>query len=121
MDEVFPPLRWPTPLPPLAQEIVRHTMELSMDSSVVFVNGYTFMTFGGLPAPAPEIIRRGAAAVWQEDYLPRVRKAYLGILDGDYDNLSARALGERLPVLLSESGQATLSPCSGFLPAAAFA
>ncbi len=102
----YDPMHQPSPLPPLAQEIVRHTIKLSMDSSVVFVNGYTFMTFGGLPTPAPEIMQRGAAAVWQEDYLPRVRQAYLGILDGDYDSVSASALGERLPVLLSESGRA---------------
>ena len=98
------------PVPPLAEELYRRIIGASWQTPCVFVNGYAFLKDFGAPPTPPEVADRGAPAIWQEDYLPRIRQLCAGIRVRDYDSLTASELVAMLPQVFDESAEAFRYP-----------
>ncbi len=98
------------PVAPLAEDLYRRIIASSWETPSVFVNGYAYLKDFGPPPTPPEVIERGAPAVWREDYLPKVRQLCAGIRVRDYDSMSAAELIALLPRLFDESAEAFRYP-----------
>jgi pyruvate,water dikinase len=93
----------PTPVVPLAQAVFKAADRI-FGSRSIYANGFRYSSFGAPPMPPPEVLQRGMA-IWEEDYVPRLRAYCEGILTRDWDALSAAELAaeiESLPALAAE-------------------
>jgi pyruvate,water dikinase len=97
-------------IPPLAEELYRRIIAASWETRSVFVNGYAYLKDFAPPPTPPEVIERGAPAVWQQDYLPRVRKLCAAIRVRDYDSMAPSEIVAMLPQLFDESSEAFRYP-----------
>jgi phosphohistidine swiveling domain-containing protein len=98
------------PVPPLAEELYRRIISASWETPCVFVNGYAYLRDFGPPPTPPEVTERGAAAVWTEDYLPRVRQLCAAVRVRDYDSMSLSGIVAVLPQVFDESAEAFRYP-----------
>jgi phosphohistidine swiveling domain-containing protein len=98
------------PVPALAEELYRRIIAASWETRSIFVNGYAYLKDFAPPPTPPEVIQRGAPAVWQEDYLPRVRRLCAALRVRDYEAMTAAELVAMLPRLFDESAEAFRYP-----------
>jgi len=100
----FDPMHFPRPLRPLAGEALdRIYSKLSGGASrTVLINGYAYTAGMALPPPTPEMMRRGAYDVWQNDHMPRVRDACHRLRGADYDSMSLVRLGDAIEGIVTE-------------------
>lgn len=115
---LFDRLHYARPMPPLAQEYFEVLINWAYRKRTVFVNGYPFVNDYGAPAPSPEIVKRGAYAIWTEDFQPEIEETCQRLRSRDYAAQSTAELAGSLDDLFNELGSAyqhTLSVVLGFV------
>jgi len=100
----FDPMHFPRPLRPVAGEALeRIYSKLSGGiARTELINGYAYTAGMALPPPTPEMMRRGAYDVWQNDHMPRVRDACHGLRGADYDSMSLVQLGDAIEGIVND-------------------
>jgi phosphohistidine swiveling domain-containing protein len=83
---------FPDPVVPLAQDVIRRFLPRT-----IFVNGYMF-SGGPRPSTPPpvDIVERGAAVVWSQDYEPRSKAICVQMRSADYEAMTLDELQESL-------------------------
>jgi pyruvate,water dikinase len=94
----------PLPIPALVADM-RLDENIFDNTRTVTLNGYEYAANRTLPGPTPEVIERGAHAVWEDDYRHRVRTYCDGLRSADYDSMSAAELVDKLPSIAAEAGR----------------
>lgn len=79
------PMHSPLPVVPLARQRSDAIDAAVFGARTIWVNGYSYSTGGQIPEPSPEIAERGVRAVWEDDYLPRVRDYCRRVVATDWD------------------------------------
>jgi pyruvate,water dikinase len=95
----------PRPLPPLSGDIMARECARAFRSRVTLLNGYPYTQGDEFPQPTPEVLQRGALAVWEEDYVPRIREACSRWRTTDYSRMSAADLVHTLDNIIDEAGE----------------
>src|SRR5215217_6391896 len=90
-------LHWPQAMAPLYQAVHERIMAVAFEIPSIFVNGYAFAKDFGPPPPTPDVIERGPNPVWDEDYLPIIKRGVDRLRSTDYDSFTAEELVERMP------------------------
>jgi rifampicin phosphotransferase len=90
-------LHWPQAMAPLYRAVHERIMAVAFEIPSIFVNGYAFAKDFGPPPATPDVNERGPIPVWEEDYLPIVKRGVERLRSTDYDALTAEELVERLP------------------------
>jgi pyruvate,water dikinase len=90
-------LHWPQAMAPLYQAVHQRIMAVAFEIPSIFVNGYGFAKDFGPPPATPDVNERGPIPVWEEDYLPIIKRGVERLRSSDYDALTAADLVERMP------------------------
>jgi pyruvate,water dikinase len=90
-------LHWPQAMAPLYQAVHERILAIAFEIPSIFVNGYAFAKDFGPPPATPDVIERGPIPVWDEDYLPIIKRGVERLRSTDYDTFTAEELAERLP------------------------
>ena len=95
-------LHWPQAMSPLYQAVHERIMAVAFEIPAIFVNGYGFARDFGPPPATPDVNERGPIAVWDEDYLPIIKRGVERLRSTDYDAFSAEELVERMPAYFDD-------------------
>ena len=101
----FDSMHFPHALPPLSQDVMRAVMQHAFGVETAIVNGYAFMKDFAPPPPTQEVIEKGAACIWVDDFAPRIAVFCDRVRHADYESLSAEELASGLPALFAEAGE----------------
>ncbi len=117
-------MHYPRALAPLAGEAFEILFPHILGGRLVMVNGYPYNFGMEPPPPPPEIFQRGAADVWENDNLPKVKAYCKRIRTTDFDQMTVKELAGSLRSLLQENAETflhTMTVVIGFMmPTSAF-
>ncbi len=100
---MWDPMHFPRPVAPLTGDIVGRAWAAFMGARSVFLNGYMYDWNASPPPPTPEVIERGAAPVWEHEYVPRLREFCERLRTSDYDGMSAVELADALDQIIGDA------------------
>jgi pyruvate,water dikinase len=100
---LFDAMHFPRPMLPLAAEFLDRMYTTYMGAETIFVNGYAFTAHLSPPPPTPEMLERGAADIFMNDYLPRIREFCAAIRTADYEAMSLPALGAEVERIMADA------------------
>ena len=103
---LFDSMHAPRPLTHLSQDIFARLLAVAFSQESLFANGYAYMTNPAPLPPAPEVLARGPVAVWEEDYLPRLRAFCHDLRRRNYGSMSRDDLAASLRGIIEEAAQA---------------
>ncbi len=115
---LFDAMHQPDPMCQLAAEFQDRMFSKYMSARSICVNGYGYSTQPIPPPPSPEILARGVADVWTNDYLPQIQQACDRVRGADYENASLEAFADRIDGIMLDALHAfgfTMKPISGFM------
>ena len=95
-------LHWPQAMAPLYQAVHERILAVAFEIPSIFVNGYAFAKDFGPPPATPDVVERGPIPVWDEDYLPIIKRGVDRLRTTDYDSFTAEELAERLPAYFDD-------------------
>jgi pyruvate,water dikinase len=95
-------LHWPQAMAPLYQAVHERILAVAFEIPSVFVNGYAFGKDFGPPPATPDVIERGPIPVWEDDYLPIIKRGVERLRSTDYDSFTAEELAQRLPAYFDD-------------------
>lgn len=98
------------PVTPLGEDVYRVLIERSWEKRAVFVNGYAYMKDFAPPPTPREVVERGPAKVWRDEYLPAVREICDRLRGRDYESMPAAELAGMLPQVFEEVAAAFRYP-----------
>jgi phosphohistidine swiveling domain-containing protein len=103
---VYDPMHFASALPRLSQEFYQAVNKEAFGLDSVFINGYLFTRDFTPPPPTPEVLEKGAAKIWVEDFVPRIEKFCAEVRAADYDSMSAVQLADSLSQIMTDAGKA---------------
>jgi pyruvate,water dikinase len=95
----------PRPVPPLCVDLIASESEHVFGSRIISLNGYIYAHGFTMPSPTPEVMERGAADVWENDYVPRIREACKRWRNVDYDSMTTEELLASIDEVIEEGGE----------------
>jgi phosphohistidine swiveling domain-containing protein len=102
----YDPVHFPRPIAPLTGDIVERLIPVSHGCRAAVVNGYVYMQDYSPPPPPPEVMARGGAAVWFEDYAPQIGELCARMRSTDYDAMTPAQLFAAATGLIDETARA---------------
>ena len=115
---LFDPMHLPTPMCQLISDFWDRMFSRYMGSRTVYINRYAYSTPAMPRPPSPEMLARGVADVWTNDFLPRIKETCDGLRGRDYDSMSLTALGDAVEGIIEEAVIAfgyTMKPIAAFM------
>lgn len=100
---MWDPMHFPRPLAPLTRDVTAQMWAAFMSARSVFLNGYMYDFGASPPPPTPNVMERGAAAIWEQEYVPRVREFCSRLRTRDYEGMSAIALADALDGIIGDA------------------
>ncbi|MGI8927241.1 MAG: PEP-utilizing enzyme [Tepidiformaceae bacterium] len=99
-------MHYPGPMPPLCGYLMAELDGRIMGTRTRLVNGYPYQQAMGIPDPPPEVAERGLAAVWNGDYVPRLRAFHDGMRAANFNSMTAPELAAALDGLVADAVEA---------------
>jgi pyruvate,water dikinase len=112
------PMHLPAPVTPMLAELWSRLMIRYMSMRCVMVNGYAYASVAQPRPPSPEIMERGVVDVWNNDFMPEIKKRCDRLRTTDWDAMSLPALGDAFDGIIHEAMIAygyTMKPISAFM------
>jgi len=94
------------PMPPLAAQLLARIERDIFGARSISVNGYHYTLNSVPPPPTPEVIERGPMAVWEDEYVPRVREICHRLRSSNYEGMGASELADSLDRLMNDAVEA---------------
>lgn len=96
-------MHFPRPIAPFTVHLLEPIESSIFGARTVLVNGYRYAANSMPPMPPPEVMERGAVAVWQEDYLPKIKEFCDSVRRTDFDAMPAPALLDAIEALIPQA------------------
>jgi pyruvate,water dikinase len=115
---LFDPMHLPAPICQMLTEFWTRLMGRYMGMRTLTVNGYAYASVAQPRPPSPEMMERGVADVWNNDFMPEIKKACDRLRTTDWDAMSLPALGDAFDGIIQDAVIAfgyTMKPITAFM------
>jgi pyruvate,water dikinase len=115
---LFDPMHLPAPITPMLAEFWERLMGRYMGMRCMTVNGYAYASVASPRPPSKEMMERGVVDVWNNDFMPAIRKACDKLRRTDYESMTVTQLADAIDAIIHDAVIAfgyTMKPITAFM------